>query len=217
MIHFDDVSVSYDKRSTLNNITFSIKKGEFVYLTGASGSGKSTLLKLIYMDILPDSGSFSVAEFDSLSIKRRQLPYLRRKVGVVFQDFKLLPDRTVFENIAFVLKVTGNRRNQIKKKVDRVLADVGLSGKGNRYPHEISGGEQQRVAIARAIVNEPFVLVADEPTGNLDPTVETEIIELLIKINQRGTAVLMATHNYDLIKRYPQREFQLENGNMTEV
>lgn len=217
MIHFYDVNLSYDKRKTLKDISFSISKGEFVYLTGASGSGKSTLLKLIYMDILPDSGSFSVAEYDSLSIKKRHLPYLRRKVGVVFQDFKLLPDRTVFENIAFVLKVTGTRRNQINRKVEKVLSEVGLSGKGNRFPHEISGGEQQRVAIARAIVNEPFVLVADEPTGNLDPDVEMEILELLIKINRRGTAILMATHNYELISRYPQRQLRIENGNLIEV
>jgi cell division transport system ATP-binding protein len=217
MIHFHNVSCSYQKHNTLTNITFSIAKGEFVYVIGASGAGKSTLLKLIYRDVVPDSGNLKVAEFDAGNLKKRQLYRLRRKVGIVFQDFKLLDDRSVFDNIAFVLKVTNTKNRQIKKRVSKVLKEVGLVEKSDKRPSELSGGEQQRVAIARAIVNEPYILIADEPTGNLDPTVSREIIELLQKINRRGTAILMATHDYNLIQAFPNRTLRVEQGEVSEL
>lgn len=217
MIHFYNVSCSYKDRPALSSVTFSLDKGEFVYVIGASGAGKSTLLKLIYREVLPDSGSLAVAEFDSAAFKRRHLYKLRRKVGIVFQDFKLLSDRTIYENIAFVLKVTNTSSRMIKKRVAKVLREVGLEEKADKYPNELSGGEQQRVAIARAIVNEPYILVADEPTGNLDPTVSKEIIELLQKINRRGTAILMATHDYNLIQSYPNRTLKVHQGEVQEL
>lgn len=217
MIHFYNVTTRYKDNIALSNVTFSIAKGEFVYVIGSSGAGKSTLLKLIYREILPDSGSLTVAEFDSEKFKKRHLYKLRRKVGIVFQDFKLLPDRNVFENIAFVLKVTGVRSSRIKTRVEKVLREVGLTDKTNKYPNELSGGEQQRVAIARALINEPYILVADEPTGNLDSDVSKEIIELLLKINRRGTAIMMATHDYNLIQAYPNRTLKVHHGEVVEL
>jgi cell division transport system ATP-binding protein len=179
--------------------------------------GKSTLLRLLYFDLLPTSGIVKIANYDSASITNRQIPRLRRRLGIVFQDFKLLDDRHIYDNVAFALFVTNARRSEIKKKVLHVLADVGLSHKRYQMPNELSGGEQQRVVIARALVNEPVVLLADEPTGNLDPTSSAEIMDLLTKINMRGTAVLMATHNYELVKKYPARVVQLKDGKLTEV
>ncbi|MCB0279819.1 MAG: cell division ATP-binding protein FtsE [Calditrichaeota bacterium] len=216
MIHFYNTTVKYAGRVGIRNINMSIAKGEFVYLTGPSGAGKSTLMKCIYMEEFPDSGNVVVAEFDSSQIKKKHIPLLRRKVGIVFQDFKLLTDRSIYDNLAFVLRVTGNRPNQIKKKVLKALGDVGLDGKEDRYPHELSGGEQQRVAIARAIINEPYILLADEPTGNLDPEVTAEIIDLLMKINKRGTAILMATHEYDIIEKNPQRVIEIRDGELVQ-
>jgi cell division transport system ATP-binding protein len=171
----------------------------------------------MYFDLKPTSGRVIVAGVDAATVKRKQVPYLRRKIGVVFQDFKLLEDRNVYENVAFALYVTNTKRSEIKKKVLHALADVGLSHKRNQMPHELSGGEQQRVVIARALINEPSLLLADEPTGNLDPTSSAEIMELLTKINMRGTAVLMATHNYDLVRQYPARIVQLKEGKLVEV
>lgn len=216
MIQFYNTTVKYKSRIGIKNINIHIDKGEFVYLIGASGAGKSTLLKCIYMEEFPNSGSVVVADFDSSNIKKRQIHLLRRKVGIVFQDFKLLPDRTIYENLAFVLKVTGTRSNQIKKKVLKALNDVGLEGKEKRLPSELSGGEQQRVAIARGIINEPYILLADEPTGNLDPDVTKEIIDLLMKINKRGTAILMATHEYGIIEQNPQRVIEIQNGELVQ-
>jgi cell division transport system ATP-binding protein len=217
MIELKNVSVSFDNQRVLDGINFSMKQSEFVYLVGQTGMGKSTLLRLMYFDILPSSGTVRIASYDSASITNRQIPRIRRRLGIVFQDFKLLEDRNVYDNVAFALFVTNARRSDIKKKVLHVLADVGLSHKRYQMPNELSGGEQQRVVIARALVNEPVVLLADEPTGNLDPTSSTEIMELLTKINMRGTAVLMATHNYDLAKKYPARIIQLKEGKLTEV
>ncbi len=171
----------------------------------------------MYFDLLPSSGKVRISSYDSSSITGRQLPRIRRRLGIVFQDFKLLEDRNVYDNVAFALFVTNARRSEIKKKVLHVLADVGLSHKRYQMPHELSGGEQQRVVIARALVNEPVVLLADEPTGNLDPTSSAEIMELLTKINMRGTAILMATHNYDLVKKYPARVVQLKEGKLFEL
>lgn len=217
MIELRDVTVSFDGQLVLNRTSFVMKNGEFVYLVGQTGAGKSSLLRLLYMDLKPHSGTVQVAGYDSSTISTRQIPHLRRKLGIVFQDFKLLEDRTVAENTAFALYVTNTKRREIKKRVLQVLADVGLSHKRNQMPHELSGGEQQRVVIARALVNAPPLLLADEPTGNLDPGASSEIMELVQKINMRGTAVLMATHNYDLVRKYPARIVQLKNGRIVEV
>ncbi len=212
MIEFFNVSVDSENRFILNRISLKINKGEFVYLIGKTGAGKTTLLRLIYMDIFPSQGSVRVDKYSSSTIRKRHIPYLRRKVGVVFQDFKLLEDRNVYDNIAFALQVVGASRKEIKSRVLNVLTQVGLNHKRYRMPNDISGGEKQRVAIARALVNEPFILLADEPTGNLDPDASREIVELLEKINKSGTAVCMATHNYDLIRIAPHRTVILENG-----
>jgi cell division transport system ATP-binding protein len=217
MIDLQEVSVSFDGQLVLDRVNFSLKTGEFVYLVGPTGAGKSSLLRLLYMDLKPDSGTVTVAGFDSSKARTREIPYLRRRIGVVFQDFKLLEDRDVFENVAFALYVTNSRRSEIKKRVLLALADVGLSHKRLQMPHELSGGEQQRVVIARAIVNSPPLLLADEPTGNLDPAASNEIMELLMKINMRGTAILMATHNYELVRRFPTRIVQLKEGKLVEV
>jgi cell division transport system ATP-binding protein len=217
MIDLQNVSVSFDNQHVLDGINFSMKQSEFVYLVGQTGMGKSTLMRLMYFDLLPSSGKVRIASYDSASITSRQIPRIRRRLGIVFQDFKLLEDRNVYDNVAFALFVTNAQRSEIKKKVLHVLADVGLSHKRYQMPHELSGGEQQRVVIARALVNEPVVLLADEPTGNLDPTSSAEIMELLTKINMRGTAILMATHNYDLVKKYPARVVQLKEGKLFEV
>ena len=217
MIELHNVSVSFDGQRVLEKVDFSMKNGEFVYLVGQTGAGKSSLLRLLYLDLKPESGLVKVAGFSSTAIKAREIPLLRRRLGVVFQDFKLLEDRDVYENVAFALYATNTRRTEIKKRVLLALADVGLSHKKLQMPHELSGGEQQRVVIARAIVNSPPLLLADEPTGNLDPGSSNEIMELLQKINMRGTAILMATHNYELVKRFPARIVQVKEGKIVEV
>jgi cell division transport system ATP-binding protein len=216
MIQFFNVDLHYGDKRILHRITFHINKGEFVYIIGPTGVGKSSILKLIYFDEFPDSGTIIVNQYSSAKIKLREIPFIRRKLGVVFQDFKLLSDRNVFENVAFALRVTGAPSSVIKKKVLRVLNEVGLGNRRNHYPRELSGGEQQRVAIARALVNEPFILLADEPTGNLDPKSAIEILEILENINKRGTAVLMATHNYSLIKQFPHQTLSMLNGELKE-
>ncbi len=200
MIEFSNVSAGYAKSTrVLDGINFHIEKGEFVFLTGPSGSGKSTLLKLIYHDLRPTSGELRVAEYNSRRISRRKIPYLRRKLGIVFQDFGLLESRTAGENVAFALEVTGAPRSFIRRRVSEALEQMGLAGKERCYPQELSGGEQQRVAIARALVGEPYALIADEPTGNLDPAISREILKRLEDINAMGMAVLMATHDYSLL------------------
>jgi cell division transport system ATP-binding protein len=217
MIELYNVVVSFDGSRVLDSVSFSLKNSEFVYLVGQTGAGKSSLLRLMYFDLKPSSGRVKVAGYDSATVKNREIPFLRRRIGVVFQDFKLLEDRSVYDNVAFALYVTNARRGEVKKKVLHALADVGLSHKRNQMPHELSGGEQQRVVMARALINEPAILLADEPTGNLDPSSSAEIMELLTKINMRGTAVLMATHNYDLVRQYPARIVQLKDGKLLDV
>jgi cell division transport system ATP-binding protein len=210
------LSKTYDDRKILDNVNFQVANGEFVFLVGPSGAGKSTLLRMIYMAEAPSTGQVIVGSFVSTSMKRRQIPLLRRKIGVVFQDFKLLEDRDVFENVAIAMRVTGERNYEIKKKVMQVLTQVGLYHKRYDLPIKLSGGEQQRVAIARAVVNSPEILLADEPTGNLDPEVTSEILQLLFRINSAGTAVLMATHNHALVRNYGQRIIHLRNGTIEE-
>jgi cell division transport system ATP-binding protein len=217
MLSINQVDYQYSNQPVFKELSLQIEQGEFVFLIGKSGAGKTTLLRLIYMDLLPDAGTVQVGEFSSNTIKDKELPLLRRKIGVVFQDFQLLPDRNVYENLAFVLKVTGTPRRLIKKKVYNALADVGLSHKQNNMPDELSGGEKQRVAIARAIVNDPILVLADEPTGNLDPETADEILEILKKINARGTSVIFATHNYELIRKFETKIIKLEGGKAIKV
>jgi len=207
---------SYDDRTILDDVSLQVANGEFVFLVGPSGVGKSTLLRMIYMAEAPNDGQVIVGPYVSTSVKRRQIPFLRRKIGVVFQDFKLLEDRDIFENIAIAMRVTGAGNYMIKKRVMQVLTQVGLYHKRYDRPLKLSGGEQQRVAIARAVVNSPEILLADEPTGNLDPDVTAEILQLLFRINSSGTAVLMATHNHELVKNFGQRILYLRDGSIEE-
>jgi len=217
MLSFQNVEFSFPNQPVFFDLDFDLNPGEFTFLIGKSGVGKSTLLQLIYMNIFPDSGVVRVGEYDSNSIKPRQIPLLRRKLGIIFQDFKLLQDRNVFQNLAYVLDVTRTPAKEIKRKVNDALADVGLLHKRLNKPEHLSGGEQQRVAIARAILNEPSLILADEPTGNLDPNTSHEILEILKRINRKGTAVLVATHNYDLIKKSKEKIVKLEEGRAIKV
>jgi len=215
MVQFLHVCKEYEGGfRALEALSFFVDKGEFVFLTGASGAGKTTLLKHIYMEERPTTGQVHVCGYDSRSAKHRDLPYLRRKLGIVFQDFRLLQDRNVFDNVAFSLRVTGMREREVKHKVYKVLAHTSLMHKCSNYPAQLSGGEQQRVSIARAIVNEPWVLLADEPTGNLDQAVSQEIFGLLQKINSWGTTVIMATHDMGLIAPYHYRVIELSRGTL---
>ena len=201
----------------LKDINLEINEGEFVYLIGRSGSGKSSLLKTLYADIPAKDGQFDIAGFDLIDIKRKDIPLLRRKIGIVFQDFQLLYDRNVEQNLSFVLKATGwDDESGISRRIDEVLQLVGLQGKRKSMPHQLSGGEQQSVAIARALLNNPSVILADEPTGNLDPETTNDIMKLLMKIRDNGTTILMATHNYNLILKYPSRVISCANGTITE-
>ncbi len=217
MLTFSHVDFKYYNQPVFTDLNLQINEGEFVFLIGKSGIGKTTLLQMIYMNVLPQSGYVQFDKFSSETIKSRDLPFLRRKLGIVFQDFQLLQDRNVYENLAFVLQVTGARRSSVKRKVYHALSEVGLSHKQTNMPHELSGGEQQRVAIARAIINEPLLILADEPTGNLDPETASEILDILKKINSRGTAVLFATHNYDLVRKFDTKIIKLENGKAVKV
>ncbi|HEY2025486.1 MAG TPA: cell division ATP-binding protein FtsE [Gemmatimonadaceae bacterium] len=213
MIRFSHVTKTYPRTGTaVHDVTFGVGKGEFVFLTGASGAGKSTLLRLVYMEERPSEGEVRVSGASSLTATPRDVARLRRKLGIVFQDFRLLENRTVEQNVAFALEVTGAPSATIRPKVARVLTQVGLASKGTAFPKELSGGEQQRVAIARALVNDPFVLLADEPTGNLDDRATRGIFQLLREINAAGTAILMATHNLELIRRQEFRTVEMNRG-----
>lgn len=217
MLTFSNVEFKYSNQEVFNNLNLTLNKGDFAFLIGKSGVGKSTLLQLIYMDILPQSGYVQVGEFSSDTIKPSKLPALRKMLGVVFQDFKLLEDRNVYHNLAFVLHVTGTPRKIIKDKIMNALRSVGLEHKFKNMPSQLSGGEQQRVAIARAIINNPKLILADEPTGNLDPKTSDEIMNILKDINSKGTAILFATHNYELVKKTEAKIFKLENGKALKV
>lgn len=215
MIEFHDVSKAFKREwLAIKNIDLKIGKGEFTFLIGKSGAGKSTIMKMIYMDLFPDEGYVTVAGHDSRTIKRKEIPFLRRKIGVIFQDFKLLPDRNVYDNVAFALKVTGEPYGNIKKKTLDALASVKMSHKRNSFPYQLSGGEQQKVSIARAIIREPFILLADEPTGNVDPEGSKEIMHLLKEINTQGTAVLMATHDHSLLEYETGKVLGIREGKM---
>jgi cell division transport system ATP-binding protein len=213
MIRLTEVAKEYPRSGVaLAHINFQVRKGEFVFLTGPSGSGKTTILKLLYMDDRPTQGEVWINGVSSNSASRREITHLRRRVGIVFQDFRLLEDRTAEANVRFVLEVTGAPKAAIRAKVARVLTQVGLASKAMSFPRELSGGEQQRVAIARALINDPFVLIADEPTGNLDERATRSVFQLLRDINASGTAVIMATHDLDLVRRSNYRTIELNHG-----
>ena len=213
VVRVSDAHIFQDNNTVLRDINFDIDKGEFVFLVGRTGSGKSSLLKTLYADLDLRLGDINVAGFNIRGINDSQVPKLRRKPGIIFQDFQLFPDRTVDDNLMFVLKATGWKDNgKMRGRLSEVLMQVGLGSVEKKMPHQLSGGEQQRVVIARALLNEPLILIADEPTGNLDPEVSHGILKLFQQINKSGTAVLMATHDYPLIKKFPARILKCENG-----
>lgn len=213
MIQFKNVTKVYPNGlCALSNVSFTIANGEFVFVVGASGAGKTTLMKLLLKEIEPTSGSIIVDDIDLSSLKRKEIPYYRRKLGVVFQDFRLLLDRTAYENVAFAMEIVGAPPREIRRRVPIVLNMVGLGAKAHAYPYQLSGGEQQRVAIARALVNNPSILIADEPTGNLDPATAMEIMKILSLINRRGTTVIMATHAKNIVNAMRKRVLQFRKG-----
>ncbi len=213
MIELREVSKSYEIDTVaLDDVSLRIDDGEFVFLVGPSGSGKSTIIKLLTAELAPTSGSVFVNGYDLGKIRRRKIPMARRTMGIIFQDFRLIADKTVFDNVAFAMRAVGAREKAIQRRVPAVLELVGLEGKEDRYPRELSGGEQQRVAIARALVNRPQAIIADEPTGNLDPAMSLEIMYLLERINQLGTTVLVVTHERDLVNRFAKRVVAIVNG-----
>ena len=215
MIHFQEVSKHYNNQTALRKITFSIEKGEMVFITGQSGSGKTTLLKLIYLAEKPDEGSISVAGWEIEKLKESEIPPLRRNIGVVFQDFRLLNNRNVFENVALSLRIRGVNDKELKTRVFDSLKIVNLRHRADSYPETLSGGEQQRVAIARAIVSDPTIILADEPTGNVDPDTSAGIMKTFKDINARGATILIATHNRELFRYSGRRVLRLDNGDLT--
>ena len=218
ILNIEDATIFHHFKTILNNVNFKLNIGEFVYIIGETGSGKSSLLRTIYSDIPLKMGKIIVDGQDISKIKRNQLPYLRRKIGIIFQDFQLFQDRNAYENIKFVMTSTGwDDEKKIDNRIIQLLEKVGLENKKSSYPFELSGGEQQRLVIARAIVNNPKLIIADEPTGNLDPLVAEKILQLLLNINKSGTSVIMTTHNYNLIRKYKKRIFKCEKGYLEEA
>ena len=214
MIQLKNVSFTYRKGFSLANIDLKIDAGEFVFLIGPTGSGKTSLLRLLHMDIIPDSGSFTIGKFNSDAIKKRKIPALRRTIGMVSQNYHLLEDRNLFENVALPLHVLGQNQDEIVDAVEAALEEVGLSGLEEHYPQELSGGEQQRACLARALIKNPDIILADEPTGNLDPVTSFDLIKLLEEINSEGTTVFMASHNYSLIKSRNHRIVEIHDGKL---
>ncbi|HEV8513648.1 MAG TPA: ATP-binding cassette domain-containing protein [Cyclobacteriaceae bacterium] len=215
VLRIHEATIFQGQNSVLDNISFEIEKGEFVFIIGRTGSGKSSLLKTLYADLPLRLGDIDVAGYNMRGIKSKDVPLLRRKIGIIFQDFQLLPDRTISENLTFVMKATGwSDSAKMKNRQAEVLMQVGLGAVEKKMPHQLSGGEQQRVVIARALINEPVLLIADEPTGNLDPEVSHGILKVFQQINKSGTAILMATHSYGLIKKFPARILKCEEGKL---
>ncbi len=218
LIEYKDVYISRQELSVLEQVDFTLSKGEFVYAIGKVGSGKSSLMKTMYAELRIDSGSARVLGYQVDQIKRNEIPHLRRKIGIVFQDFQLLTDRSVYENLLFVLKATGwKKKDEIDQRINEVLVQVGMDHKGYKMPHELSGGEQQRIVIARAMLNHPEIILADEPTGNLDPQTGEMIVTLLHDISKKGTAIIMATHNRALTHQFPGRVILIESQRVVEV
>jgi len=218
VISLKDVDIFQGNNLILDDVNLEIYKGDFIYIIGKTGSGKSSLLKVLYADVPLEKGEASIAGYDLRKLKSKQIPFLRRKLGIVFQDFQLLTDRSVHDNLEFVLQATGWKdKNLIKNRINEVLDKVQLGTKSYKFPHELSGGEQQRIVIARAMLNNPDIILADEPTGNLDPEVSDEIMKLLIEISQGGTAILMATHDYRLINKFFGKVYRCENQRILEI
>ena len=213
IVRIKDASIFQENQTILSNINFELEKGELAFIIGRTGSGKSSLLKTLYADLPLRLGEISIAGYNLAGIRKKDIPMLRRKLGIIFQDFQLFEDRTVAENLFFVMKATGWKdRTKMKKRLAEVLIQVGLGSVDNKMPHQLSGGEQQRIVIARALLNNPEIILADEPTGNLDPATSEEIMKILSDISASGRAVIMATHNYNLIKRFPSRTIKCEDG-----
>jgi len=218
VLKLQNASIFQDKNLILNEVNIDVKKGEFVYLIGKTGSGKSSLLKTLYGDLGLAHGKGEIVGFDLNAMKDKNIPFLRRKLGIVFQDFKLLNERTINNNLDFVLRATGWKdKAKIKQKIEDVLTKVSMQNKGHKFPYELSGGEQQRVAIARALLNDPELILADEPTGNLDPETSIEVMEVLQDLNKKGNTILMATHDYGLLLKYPSKTLKCENNRVFEV
>lgn len=218
MIVFKDITKVFStKRKALDCVNFTIEDGEFVFLVGPSGAGKTTILRLIFRELLPTSGSIFVEDIEVNKIKKSQIPFLRRKIGYIFQDFKILPNRTVAENVALSLEIQGKKKQEIETKVDEVLRTVGLNEKEDYFPSQLSLGELQRVAIGRAVIGDTDIILADEPTGNLDPKTSWDILKLLVKINKEGKTVVMATHNVDIVNSLKKPVFHVENGQVTKT
>ena len=213
-----NVNIYQENNKILSDVNLEVNHGEFIYIIGKTGSGKSSFMKTLYADLPLTEGQASIVDFDLATLKDDNIPYLRRKIGIVFQDFKLLPDRSVYENMIFVLKATGwTDLSEMRLKIEEVLDKVDMKNLSKKMPHQLSGGEQQRVAIARALLNDPELILADEPTGNLDPQTSVEVLEVLRKINENGKTVIMATHNYALLMKFPAKTLKCEDGTIFEV
>lgn len=213
-----NVNIFQEQNMILKNVSLEVNRGDFIYVIGKTGSGKSSFMKTLYADLPLTEGEGSIVDFDLAKLKEKDIPYLRRKIGIVFQDFKLLPDRSIFDNLEFVLKATGwIEKAEMKQKIDEVMEKVGMKSMLHKMPHQLSGGEQQRVAIARALLNDPELILADEPTGNLDPQTSVEVMEVLRKINQNGKTIIMCTHDYALIMKFPSKTLKCEDSTIFEV
>ncbi len=218
VLSLKDVTIYQGNNAVINDVNLEVNRGEFIYIIGKTGTGKSSFMKTLYADLPLKQGEAVFVDYDLAKLKERNIPYLRRKIGIVFQDFKLLPDRNVYDNLLFVLKATGwSEKREMEVKINEVLDKVGMKNAVHKMPHQISGGEQQRVAVARALLNNPDVILADEPTGNLDPQTSVEVMELLKEINQQGKTIIMATHDYALLMKFPSKTLKCDSGTLFEV